>query len=204
MTPNVQTAYEAWTTPTDLELQTGDPVAMVPRLMAAYGIQQGELLRLLTANVTRLSDEIASVSDFMNVINTGMGYLKNRSEGDAYYVGHFATQAEADAEVARWVAIGAQPVNSDGSMGVVARNNALDVDPNDPTKTWGVFFQKAGGEAIQKRLQNRVNDLTTANQQAQLVLQTVIGRYNATIELISNIIKKNSTQLESIQNNFRR
>lgn len=204
MTPNtVRPAFEVWGSPTLAELETLDPMLMLPRVMAGYSKEQGELLRHLTKNVTELSDQIAEVSDYMNVVNTAMGAVTSADAGTRYYFKYFATEAEAIAEVARWVNIGAQPKGPEnGATGVVHTDGV--VDPTDPTKVWGVFLQKDGATAIQGTLRNIANDLTTANQQAQLELQTLMGRYNATIDVISSIIKKNASQLDAILNNYRR
>jgi hypothetical protein len=175
--------------------------------------EQAELVRSLAAEVSRLSQQIKSVSNYMNIVNTGMGYLKDKGEGEPYPVMTGLTDAAVTEELQKWVDIGAMPqfgakaLNAngewqigDGTTGLMARLTSQVNGVN----SWTIYFQKPGGEAMQKNLQNKVNDLTTDNQQFQLDLQTIIGRYNATIEVGSNVVKKNATQAEAILNNFRR
>lgn len=105
------------------------------------------------------------------------------------------------------------PINvpqwGDGTLGVVIRQFTDNktpgaIPPGGTYMEWGMYMAKGSATTMTENLRNRANDLTTLNQQAQLSVQTIMGRMNATIELISNIIKKNTTQLESLLSRFTR
>jgi hypothetical protein len=205
------TTLDNYPRPTDDELKNGDPMVELPRELTGYSLDMGDLLLSLTGNVTTISKEITTVTGMMNSVNSGLGKLKGQTDGDTYPVATFTDKASALAFMQQWVDEKAMPQFSSTPTGTQFGDTwgnattGLSVrDQNNTHTTYTVYFQPAGGQALQTNLQNKVNDLTSQNQQQQLVLQTVTGRLNSLIDMISSLIKRNDTQLQSLLNNFRR
>ena len=68
---------------------------------------------------------------------------------------------------------------------------------------WTIFTTPRNLTYIQSALQIEVQKLGSNQENDQMRVQTAVGRYNATFELISSPIKKSETQGDTVGNGIR-
>jgi len=195
----IQTSYEAWATLTNIEiLAAKDPVKLVSRVSIGMSLRQAEFMRMLTLRVKGLTDRIADINDLLKMVNAGIASLAAGNPGDGYDLIGGVSRAAAQKLVDRFIAAGVK-LKADGTP-----EHLIFRSEGGTPETWEVVMQKMNGDALVKSLQNSVSDLTSSNQQEQLTLQTLMGRYNGTIELASNAIKKSELQADAVMTNIKR
>lgn len=179
--------YREWTSDFD---GVKDVIRLSARVNAAMAEVQAKLLRTQTLSVTQITDRMAEINDLMKMMNTWSANAKD----DQRFRAKTGTQTEMADLKARFVAAGV-----DASL---IEFNAITDTPTPPTHE--LVMTKAKIATSVSSMQITVDSLSSTTQQAQLSLQTLMGRYNGTYELVTASNKKAETQAESAINNFKK
>lgn len=179
--------YSTWATVTRATLSLiKDPMKLVARVMMAMTNAQASLLTTMTTKVTALTDRMADVNELMQMVNNGLAALKTKEEDDLYTLVKAGSSPTAAEIKARLIAAGVQApgLNIDSSGNLIVSKKNL--------------------SAANQNMQLTVDTISSTTQQAQLSLQTLMGRYNGTFEVVTSAIKKNETQAEAININIKK
>lgn len=191
-------------------LSTADPIRLVAQVMMGMSNAQGNLLRTMTAQVTALTNKMADVNELMGMLNLGLNRpaVSDESPGVVAY-SILAGQAGKDEMLAlsqRFIDAGAtraaQTPTPNGYPASIADSMYIN-RPADPTK-WQLYVGKTALTNMSQNLQRTVDNISSEVQQAQLSLQTLMGRYNGAFEVVTSAIKKSETQSQSVTGNIRR
>lgn len=179
--------FSKWSTVTAATLSLiKDPMKMVARVMMAMTTAQANLLTTMTTKVTAMTDHMADVNELMQMVNNGLAATKTGTE-DSWTAIFKGTAAEARLIADRMIANGVPSANID-----------LTTMPGE------VRLSKKNLTGASQNLQLAVDTISSTTQQAQLSLQTLMGRYNGTFEVVTSAIKKNETQAESVNINIKK
>jgi hypothetical protein len=185
-----------------------DPLRFAARVISRMSTAIADLLRTETDYVSSITDRMAVINGYMQKLNTAIGTVKAQPDNYNAAIAYGNTHEELkNLGDAIWTA----------SEGAPAFGTKYDVWGNQPhTGSTDVYVAVAPGysrvlvankgnlTAATQNLQIKVDSLSSTNQQAQLKLQTLMGRYNSAFELVSNILKKAETQAESATSNFKK
>lgn len=176
-----------------------DPLRRAARVMAAMAHVMAKVLESQTLAMTRITDRMAIVNDVLDAANRSLTLNKDKVE-DAEFDWVKGSKAEIDL------------------MAMVLRSET-DVDESRPPPapydegwfqvvdnqdgTWKIVTNRRNLTGITDSLQIALTKLGGTQQNDQTRVQTAVGRYNSTIELVSSLIKKSETQSESVGNNLR-
>lgn len=183
--------YSNWSTVTRASLSlVKDPMKLVARVMVAMSNAQANLLATMTNKVTALTDRMADINELMKNVNDGLAATKGWTvETDHYVLFRSSSEAEADAYRARLIAAGVKESTlSKGFTGSV----------------WQISIAKQNLSAANQNMQLTVDTVSSTTQQAQLSLQTLMGRYNGAFEVVTSAIKKSEAQADAVNINIKK
>jgi hypothetical protein len=183
-----------------------DPNRKSTLVMLKMSVAQAGWLGAQTSKVTALSEHMAKVNDLMNILNDTLATNKLATEDTVCVVSWLPSEGgtpdgakiKLDKLMADLIAEGVP--NQFGSGAYVR-----DVTPADAQQGWyQLVLAKSQVSAGIENLRLTIDKLSSTNQQAQLNLQTLMGRYNGVFELVSGAIKRSETQFDTVTSNFRR
>lgn len=185
--------FAAWST--DFETVV-DPLRRAARIMAALAHVMAEVIETQTKSVTRISDRMAVTNDVLKLVNEGLSVRKDNTETEDFRWMQ-GTEQELALTVSVFRAAGIASKDEDPTNGMY---QVLE----DPT-TGQSYIQTSPRNLtyIQSALQIDLEKLGSSQQNDQMRVQTAVGRYNATFELISSLIKKSETQGDAVGNGIR-
>ena len=204
-------SLQNYTNISENDLKEQDPMQLLPRVMLKLTVNESDLLRVLANNVLDLQSQIEDLTNKMQIANTGQAFLSGQDPSTPYYFYYSqavgsdpndpnsvkaAQLADANAQIAAWEAAGA-------GKGLILAVYTTDPTTHKATYALAMYKGTQSVDTIVKNLQNQVNTLTTQNQQAQLDLQTLLGRISAGNDMVSAVIKRNGDMLQTITNNFK-
>lgn len=211
---------------------TDDPMRMVASVMLGLTNSQADMLRTMTANVTKLTQKMAEVNALLGKLNNAKVTATDAAAGQiAKSVAFSYTDPPNTAQLAarqsmidivqKIVDYGgttAQAYNANnakydftaggasGSFNVGA-NISINCIPAIAPATGQVYQAYALKPALDSTSQNltrTVDQISSEVQQAQVDLQTMMGRYNGSFEVVTAAIKKSESQAQSVNGNIRR
>ena len=175
-----------------------DPLRRAARVMAAMAHVIAKVLESQTLAVTQITDRMAIVNDVLDAANRWLTTNKDKGE----------------TEVLTWVS--GSPAEIQLMATVLRAETDVDESPNGPPiytgwfyvndddpDTWFIQTNRRDLTGIASSLQISLEKLGSTQQNDNMRIQTSVGRYNNTIELVSSLIKKSETQSESVGNNLR-
>jgi hypothetical protein len=194
---------EGWATQFDA---VADPLRRAARVMAAMAHVMARVLETQTLAVTRITDRMAIVNDVLDAANRGLTSNKAALEGDAIRWLESTSREKIDliAMVLRSeteVPETPETATIYGGWFWIRRDTKDNTNPADDT--WYIQTNRRDLTGISDSLQIAVEKLGSSQQNDQTRIQTAVGRYNATFELVSSLIKKSETQADSVGNNLR-
>lgn len=174
-----------------------DPLRRAARVMAAMAHVMAKVLETQTLAMTNITDRMAVVNDVLDAANRSLTLNKDTPETQQFdwVVG---SQAQID--------LIAAVLRSETDVKETPPGAAYDgwfqvVDNHDGT--WKIVTDRRDLTGITDSLQIALQKLGGTQQNDQTRVQTAVGRYNATFELVSSLIKKSETQGDSVGNNLR-
>lgn len=209
------------------ELSTNDPIRLVAQVMLGMTNAQGDLLRTMTANVTKLTDQMAKVNDLMSMANEGLTKKEISDTNPAtIFFSNFwdpndpnapKLKDAAKAEVMAWAQValdfgGAKPnflikgneADDFTACSLLVAQYRSAPAPNTNLRCWTLVGTKTQLTTLNTNLQRGVDKLSAEVQQAQLSLQTLMGRYNGAFEVVTAAIKRDESQAQSVTGNIRK
>lgn len=175
-----------------------DPLRRTARVMAAMAHVIAKVMESQTLAVTQITDRMAIVNDVLDAANRWLTTNKESSE----------------TEVLTWVS--GSPAEIEFLATVLRAETDVDESPTGPPNYKGWFYVNDDGPGdwfiqtnrrdltgIASSLEIALQKLGSTQQNDTMRIQTSVGRYNSTIELVSSLIKKSETQSDSVGNNVR-
>lgn len=195
---------EGWSTQFDA---VADPLRRAARVMAAMAHVMAKVLETQTLAVTRITDRMAIVNDVLDTANRGLTLNKDTADdnpmplfrwvqGSKAEIDLIANVLRAETDVPEFVSLDENATY--GGWFWVFEDNA-----GDDKGEWYIVTNHRDLTGIADSLQIALQKLGSTQQNDQTRIQTAVGRYNATFELVSSLIKKSETQGDSVGNNLR-
>lgn len=188
--------FAAWSTDFDTVV---DPLRRAARIMAALAHVMAEVIETQTKAVTRISDRMAVSNDVLKLVNEGITQTKDKVETDPY-TWMAGTPEELALTVSVLKASGVLSKEDNATTGMYELKP--NPDPRFPGQ-WIISTTPRNLTYIQSSLKIDLEKLSSTQQNDQMRVQTAVGRYNATYELISSLIKKSETQGDTVGNGIR-
>ncbi len=174
-----------------------DPLRRAARVMAAMAHVMAKVLETQTLAMTRITDRMAVVNDVLDAANRSLTLNKDRPEDEEFpWIVGSREQIDLVAMVLRSETDVQETPESAGSYGGwfwIEREGS----------GWKITTNRRDLTGITDSLQIALQKLGGTQQNDQTRVQTAVGRYNATFELVSSLIKKSETQGDSVGNNLR-
>lgn len=170
-----------------------DPILLTGHVMAAFSQEEANLLKTLLKRVTLGTDHVSRVNKLMQLINKGVGEMATKGDGDKFQLG-VGSEADMNALLDRFTVEGC-----DKNLFSVVKLAAP--DPN--ADKYAVTIEKRSLSPVNQTLSNLTDDLSSTQSKDQTQLQTIMGRYNNAIELVTATIKKNEGEGEAINANLK-
>jgi hypothetical protein len=187
---------EGWATQFDA---VADPLRRAARVMAAMAHVLAKVLESQTLAVTRITDRLAIVNDVLDAANRSLTTNKDRNEIEVYrWVEGSKEQIDLMATVLR-----AETDVAESPTGVPDYRGWFFVGYDEGSGQWYIETNRRDLTGIASSLQIALDKLGSTQQNDQMRIQTAVGRYNTTYELVSSLIKKSETQGDSVGNNLR-
>lgn len=173
-----------------------DPLRRAARVMAAMAHVMAKVLETQTLAMTNITDRMAVVNDVLDAANRSLTLNKDTPEtqqfdwvvGSQAQIDLIATVLRSETDVKE-----VTPATPDGWYQVVDNGDG----------TWKITTTRRNLTGITDSLQIALQKLGGTQQNDQTRVQTAVGRYNATFELVSSLIKKSETQGDSVGSNLR-
>ena len=184
--------FDAWIgtpeTPADIK-KIADPLQRIALVMALLTQVQAAVLDIQKDNVTAVTDRMAKINELMKTWNAALAQFKNdpNATANSLVIEFTGSKAEVDAIYAA--------LNMEGID--VAQLVHRDELPDGRSQ---ISSFKSRAEDLLDALQKSVDTLSTSTSSAQLSLQTMVGRYNSTFEMVIATLKK---ALDMAQSTFR-
>lgn len=189
--------FAAWSTDFDTVV---DPLRRAARIMAALAHVMAEVIETQTKSVTRISDRMAVTNDVLKLVNEGLSVRKDNTETEDY---RWMQGSEQELAVAISVFRAAGIMSKDPAPAGDPVNGMYQVLEDATTGDFYIWTSPRNLTYIQSALQIDLEKLGSSQQNDQMRVQTAVGRYNATFELISSLIKKSETQGDAVGNGIR-
>jgi hypothetical protein len=123
-------------------------------------------------------------------------------------VNNGAVQAQLDASKAEATSLHQRYMTAGAGEGTLWVEFKDDTDPPGNAtyhrNYWQVKGTKSALSKANDNMRMAAEKITTQSQQAQLQLQTLMGRYNGAFELVTAAIKRAETQSEAAVTNFKK
>jgi hypothetical protein len=186
---------ESWSNQFDA---VADPLRRAARVMAAMAHVMARVLETQTLAVTRITDRMAIVNDVLDAANRSLTTNKDTPEISVYtWVSGSPAQIQLMASVLR-----SETDVAESPTGPPNYKGWFYVNDDDPDQ-WFIQTNRRDLTGVASSLQIALEKLGSTQQNDQMRIQTSVGRYNATFELVSSLIKKSETQGDSVGNNLR-
>jgi len=203
--PTAESDFKEYTNPVSIASE-GDPMRRVSRVMAGLGTGQAELLSVMGDNVQVLTNKMAEINNYMRLVNDGIAITKTGDDNHSFEVSNPKLMSKADA------------------LELQAAFNRLGVktspypqkDFNDGNNTTGPYLildaasgmyyvrlKKKDIDGASKNLRLKADEISSQTQAAQLTLQTLITRYNGTMEVVSATTEKAKTLAGAVVGTFK-
>lgn len=190
--------FASWSTDFDTVV---DPLRRAARIMAALAHVMAEVIETMTKAVTRVSDRMAVTNDVLKLVNEGISLQKDQTETNEF-TWMKGTEQELALTVSVLRASGVKSKAEAAAAGTTDGMYELKPDPLNPAQ-WVIVTTPRNLTYIQSALQIELQKLGSNQENDQMRVQTAVGRYNATYELISSLIKKSETQGDTVGNGIR-
>ena len=172
-----------------------DPLRRAARIMAAMAHVMAEVIETQTKAVTRISDRMAVTNDVLKLVNEGATRQKDKETEE------FPWMTGTEQELAVVISVlKATGIKSDQDA---PAGEAMYRVTQDASGQWTIHTTGRNLEHMQLAIQTDLEKLGSTQQNDQMRVQTAVGRYNATFELISSLIKKSETQTDTVGNGIR-
>jgi hypothetical protein len=187
--------FKAWST----DFQTvADPLRRAARIMAALAHVMAEVIETQTKSVTRISDRMAVVNDVLKLVNAGITRSKDNGSETAEIPWMQGSEQELAVAVSVFRAAGIQSKSESSAEGMYQVGPSLTFLGQS-----AIYISPRNLTYVQSALQIDLQKLGSTQQNDQMRVQTAVGRYNATFELISSLIKKSETQGDAVGNGIK-
>ncbi|MES3002901.1 MAG: hypothetical protein V4787_19585 [Pseudomonadota bacterium] len=170
-----------------------DPILLVGHVMAAFSQAEADLLKTRLAIVTLGTDHVSRVNNLMQLLNKGVGAMQKKGDDDRYQLG-VGSEADMKALQDRFTVEGCDKT-------LFSVDLLASPDPN--AGQWALTIAKRSLTPVNTTLSNLTDDLSSTQSKDQTALQTLMGRYNNAIELVTASIKKNEGESEAINANLK-
>lgn len=175
-----------------------DPLRRAARVMAAMAHVMAKVLESQTLAMTRITDRMAIVNDVLDAANRGLTLNKDTPESEPF---DWVVGSKAQIDLISIVLRSETDVNE--SAPPPAPYGGWFQVVETPEGSWKIVTNRRDLTGITDSLQIALQKLGGTQQNDQTRVQTAVGRYNATFELVSSLIKKSETQGDSVGNNLR-
>lgn len=173
-----------------------DPLRRTARVMAAFAHVMAKVLESQTLAMTNITDRMAVVNDVLDAANRSLTLNKDRGETDTF---DWVTGNKAQIDLIATVLRSETDVKESPSGTYQGWFQVVQVSGNN----WKIVTDRRDLTGITDSLQIALQKLGGTQQNDQTRVQTAVGRYNATFELVSSLIKKSETQGDSVGGNLR-
>lgn len=180
-----------------------DPLRRAARVMAAMAAVMAQVIETQSKAVQQTSNRMNVLNDILKQVNEGLSRNKDRPE-TAEFRWMVGTQEELQTILDILVAEGVSVDSFRGSAPQLIPTP--DPDPQGGVSQSGLYMlvpTRRTLTEVQSKLQISLDALSSSSQSDQARVQTTLGRYNATFDLVSSLIKKSETQGDTVSTNLK-
>jgi len=191
---------ELWATEFDA---VADPLRRAARVMAAMANVMAKVLESQTLAVTRITDRMAIVNDVLDAAKRGLTINKDDANDEVPPAFRWMEGSREEIELVAIVLRSETDVPETPESATVYGGWFWIQEDEGNAGVWYIQTNYRDLTGISDSLQIALEKLGSTQQTDQTRIQTGVGRYNATFELVSSLLKKSETQGDSVGNNLR-